>query len=105
MNSIPLEFMQRVALLLVMTTLVLDGHRIVQLLTWSELDTFARRDVDLLAGLRVDPSAGGCFAHRERAETNQANVVAALEAFANGLESGIDQISGLFDALVGLGGD
>src|SRR6516225_8144436 len=78
---------------------LLASDGVVQLFAGSELDTFARGDVDLLARLRIHTHAGGSVAYAEHAETDEPYRLTRFERLADRLEGRVHEARGLLDAL------
>src|SRR5258706_1268139 len=70
-------------------------HQALQLLACVEGHDAARRDGNLLAGLRVAPGPLGLLAQLEVAESRKLDHLAALEGNANLLEERLDHVLGL----------
>src|ERR1700694_306641 len=70
-------------------------HQALQLLARMEGDHAARRNGDLLSGLRIAPGALRLLAQLEVAETRELHHFAALEGNADLLEERLDHVLGL----------
>src|SRR5689334_10971757 len=78
---------------------LLAGDGVVQLFARSELDTFARGNVDLLARLRVHTHAGRSVAHAEHAKTDEPYRLTRFERLADRLEGRVHEARSLLDTL------
>ena len=79
--------------------ILVDG--VFQALAGLELGLVRGRDVDLGAGSRVAADRGLTLGDGKRAETHQAHFVAALQGRGDGIEHGVDSLTGLLDDVIG----
>src|SRR5262249_43497039 len=68
-------------------------QRRLELAAGAELRHGRRRDLDTLAGARVDALTGGALRGRELAEAREVDRVPALQRLRYGLHEGVDGLS------------
>src|SRR5690349_3772592 len=70
-------------------------ERGLELAPGAELRHGGGRDLDALAGARVDALAGGAVGGRELAEAREVDRIAALQGLRHGLHEGVDGLTGV----------